>query len=73
LCSRLNFDHRPHEVALFAPKLEEAAAVGFGYGVAREAHVKENATFFKKRGRGMGDEVIFEEFGEFGSGWCVYS
>jgi hypothetical protein len=46
--------------------------VGLGYGVTGKAHVKENAAVFKKGGGGMGGEVVFEQFGEFGSGWCVY-
>jgi hypothetical protein len=46
--------------------------VGLGYGVAREAHVKENATIFEEGGGGMGCKVVFEDFCEFGSGWSVY-
>jgi hypothetical protein len=72
LCARLNLNDGSHEVALFAPKLEQAAAVGLGYGVAREAHVKENATIFEEGGGGMGCKVVFEDFCEFGSGWSVY-
>ena len=71
LRARLNLDDRSHEVALFAPKLKQAAAVGLGYGVVREAHVEQNATVFEKGGGGMGCEIVFEDFGEFGSGWRV--
>ena len=71
LSAWLNFDDGADEVAFFAPKLEQAAAVGFGDGVAREAHVEEDAAVFEQSSGGVGGEIFFEDFGEFGSGWCV--
>ena len=67
----LNFNNGAHEVSFFAPELEQAAAVGLGYGVAREAHVEEDAAVFEQGCCGMCGEVVFEDFSELGSGWCV--
>ena len=64
----MNLDDCTDEVALFTPKLEETAPVGLDYGVARKSHVEEDAAIFKESRGGMGGEIFFEDFGEFGGG-----
>ena len=59
----LHFDHGAHQVALFAPELQQAAAVRLGDGVAREAHVEENAAVFKQSRGGMIGEIVLRGFG----------
>ena len=56
----LHVDDGAHEVALVAPELEQAAAVRLGDGVARGAHVEEDAAVFKERGCGVIGEIGFD-------------
>ena len=62
----LGFNDGADEVALFAPELEEAAAMLLGDGVACRAHVKEDAAIFEECGGGVVGEILFNDFGELG-------
>ena len=42
--------------------------MGLGDGVACESHVEEDAALFEQSRGGVGGEVFFEDFGEFGGG-----
>ena len=57
----LHIDDGAHQVALFAPKLEQAAAVRLGDRVARGAHVEEDAAVFKQGGCGVIGEIGFDD------------
>ena len=50
------------QVALFAPELENAAAVRFAHSVMGGAHIEEDAAVFKQRGCGVVCEVFFKAF-----------
>ncbi len=56
----LQIDDGAHQVALFAPELQQAAAVRFGYGVVRGAHVEEDAAIFKQRRGGVVGQIFFD-------------
>ncbi len=60
----LHIDDGAHQVALVAPELEQAAAVRLGDGVARGAHVEEDAAVFKQRGGGVVGEIGFDDLGQ---------
>ena len=58
----LHIDHGAEQVALFAPELQNAAAVGFAHSVVGGAHIEENAAILEQRGGGVVCEVIFNAF-----------
>ncbi len=59
-----HLDDGAHQVALVAPKLEQAAAMGLGDGAARGAHVEEHAAVFKHRCGGVVGEIGFDDPGQ---------
>ena len=64
----LHSDDSAHEVALLAPKLEQAAAMGLGDGVARGAHVEEHAAIFKHSRAGVRGQIRFDDPGQLRGG-----
>ena len=58
----LNSDDGADQVALFAPQLKQAAAMGFGDGVAGSTHVEEDAAIFKQCGGWMVGQIFFDGF-----------
>ena len=60
----LHIDNGAHQVALVAPELQQAAAVRLGDGVARGAHVEENAAVFKQGRRGVIGKIVFDDLGQ---------
>ncbi len=57
----LHIDDGAHQVALFAPKLQQAAAVRLGNRVARRAHIEQHAPILKQRRRRMIREIRFDD------------
>ncbi len=66
--SLANLNYGADQVALFAPQLEQAAAVRLAHGVARRAHVEEHTAVLKHSGGGVLSKVVVDCAGKLRGG-----